>query len=74
MNNAIDVLSLPKELPMTIKESTTTTETAACCNIRTGTSAEELAQAILDNLYFVQGRIPVNASSTSNRSSRSRKV
>ena len=31
-------------------------------NIRTGTSTEELSQAILDNLYFVQGRIPVNAS------------
>ena len=31
-------------------------------NIRTGTSTEELAQAILDNLYYIQGRIPANAS------------
>ena len=27
-------------------------------NIRTGTSPETLAQAILDNLYYVQGRLP----------------
>src|SRR3974390_1538895 len=27
-------------------------------NIRTGTSPETLAQALLDNLYYVQGRIP----------------
>jgi len=27
-------------------------------NIRTGTSPEALAQAILDNLYYVQGQLP----------------
>ncbi len=30
----------------------------SCEDIRTGTSAETLKQAILDNLYYVQGRIP----------------
>jgi len=33
-------------------------ESQACENIRTGTSPETLAQALLDNLYYVQGRLP----------------
>ncbi len=40
-----------------VKDRTTTSE-EVCENPRTGSSAASLKQAILDNLYYVQGRLP----------------
>ena len=39
-----------------------TSDTMPPRNVRTGTSSAELAQAILDHLYYLQARVPGNAS------------
>ncbi len=47
---------------MSMMESKTRPHDETPLNIRTGTSSEELRLAILDNLHFIQGRVPANAS------------